>query len=186
METHFDIEKLVEHGSITNELDYERALVADKKLRLLSKENSHFKELRQKLRDVIEQYEQSQWNDIESVSNEKVVESEKSERIAEAERLFIEERKQEIERKLKELDLCQEDLAILLGHRSTTYMSELINGIKPFALKDLIIINRLLKIEITKLVPVYLSTEDQIKVKEAIRQLAKPNIRLTSDDLMLA
>lgn len=185
MKTHFDIEKLVENGSITNELDYERALIADRKLRLLSKENSHFKTLRQKLRDLIELYENSEWNNVESVSNEKILESDKSERIAEAERLFIDKRKQEIRKRLKELGLSQENLALLLGHRSKTHMSELINGIKPFTLKDLIIINRLLKVEITKLVPVYLSKEDQIKIKEAIRQLDKPKIKLTSDDLTL-
>lgn len=186
MKTNFDITKLVEHGSITNELDYERALIADRKLRLLSKENAHFKILRQKLRDLIEQYEKSEWNNVESVSNKKILESDKSERLAEGERLFIENRKQEIRKKLKELDLSQEDLALLLGHRSKTHMSELINGIKPFTLKDLIIINKLLKVEITKLVPVYLSKEDQIKIKEAIRKLDKPKIRLKNDDLTLA
>lgn len=186
MKTHFDIEKLVESGSITNELDYERALIADRKLRLLSKENSHFKTLRLKLRDLIEQYEKAEWNDVESISDGKVLESEKSERIAKEERLFIEIRKREIRKRLKELDLSQEDLALLLGHKSKTHMSELINGIKPFTLKDLIIINRLLKVELAKLIPVYLSKEDQIKVREAVKQLGKPKIRLKSDDLVLA
>jgi hypothetical protein len=52
-------------------------------------------------------------------------------------------------------------------------------------LKDLIIINRLLKIEITLLIPVFLSKEDQAKVKEAVIKLDKPKVRLTSDDLVL-
>ena len=43
MKTHFDIKEIVESGSISNELDYERALIADRKLRLLAKENLHFK-----------------------------------------------------------------------------------------------------------------------------------------------
>lgn len=186
MKTHFDISALVESGSITSELDYERALIADRKLRLLSKENAHFKALRQKLRDIIEKYENAEWNNVESISNEKILESDNAERIAEAERSFIDMRKQEIRKRLKELDLSQTDLALLLGHRSKTHMSELINGIKPFTLKDLIIINRILKVEITKLVPVYLSKEDQIKINEAIRKLNKPKIELTSDDLTLA
>jgi len=186
MKTHFDIEKIIENGSITNELDYERALVADRKLRLLSKKNTHFKTMRQNLRDLIEQYEKSEWNKVESFSAEKIIESDTAERIAETERVFIENRKQEIRYKLKELDLSQADLAFLLGHRSKTHMSELINGIKPFTLKDLIIIHHLLKIEITKLVPVYLSIEDQLKTKEAIRQLDKPQINFLSDNLMLA
>ena len=48
MKTHFDIEKIVEMGIITNELDYERALIVDRKLRLLGKEDVHFKNLRKK------------------------------------------------------------------------------------------------------------------------------------------
>lgn len=63
-------------------------------------------------------------------------------------------------------------------------MSELMNGIKPFTLKDLIIINRLLKIEIAVLIPVFLSKEDQTRVKEAVVRLNKPKVRLTSDDLV--
>jgi len=186
MKTHFDIEKIIESGFIANELDYERALIADRKLRLLSKDNAHFKNLRLKLRDLIEKYEKSEWNDVDLISNEKLLESEKSELIAESERLFVNKRKKEIRKKLKELDLRQEDLATLLGHKSKTHMSELINGIKPFTLRDLIIIHRLLKIEITKLVPVYLSKEDQEKVKEAVKLLGKPKIKLSSDDLTFA
>jgi antitoxin component HigA of HigAB toxin-antitoxin module len=185
MKTHFDIENIVEKGVITNELDYERALIADRKLRLLAKENLHFKNLRVKLRDIIEKYENSEWSDIDAIDDNKLIESEKSERIAELERMFIENRKLTIRRKIKELDLTQENLASILGHKSKTHMSELMNGIKPFTLKDLIIINRLLKIDITLLIPVFLSKEDQTKVKEAVRKLGKPNVRLTDDDLVL-
>ena len=64
-------------------------------------------------------------------------------------------------------------------------MSELMNGIKPFTLKNLIIINRLLKINIAVLIPVFLSKEDQVKVKEAVIKLDKPKVRLTSDDFVL-
>ena len=86
--------------------------------------------------------------------------------------------------KLKELDLTQGNLASILGHKSKTHMSELMNGIKPFTLKDLIIINRLLKIEIAVLIPVFLSKEDQVKVQEAVTKLDKPKVRLTSDDFV--
>lgn len=185
MKTHFDIETIVEKGIITNELDYDRALIADRKLRLLAKENLHFKNLRIKLRDIIEKYENSEWSDIDKIDDNKLLESEKSEHIAELERLFLENRKQAIRKKLKELDLTQENLALILGHKSKTHMSELMNGIKPFTLKDLIIINRLLKIEITVLIPIFLSKEDQIKVREAVIKLDKPKVRLTSDDLVL-
>ncbi len=185
MKTHFDIEKIVENGLISNELDYERALIADRKLRLLASENLHFKNLRFKLRDLIEKYEISEWSDVDKIDENKLLESDKYERIAELERLFIETRKQSIRNRLKEFDLTQENLASILGHKSKTHMSELMNGIKPFTLKDLIIINRLLKIEIAILIPVFLSKEDQTKVKEAIIKLDKPKVKLTSDDLVL-
>lgn len=186
MKTYFDIKELINSGAITNELDYERALIADRKLRLLSKNNNHFKNLRTKLRDLIEVYENEEWSDINKISDEKIANSEKYELIAELERLFIEERKQEIRRKLKEYDLKQEDLALLLGHKSKTHMSELINGIKPFTLRDLVVINRILKIEMAKLVPTYLSEADRLKIKEAVQKLNKPKIKLTADDLAMA
>lgn len=184
MKTQFDIEKIIEKGVITNELDYERALISDRKLRLLAKENLHFQNIRTKLRDIIEKYEIAEWNDVDKIDDNKLLESDKAERIAELERLFLENRKQAIRKKLKELELTQENLASILGHKSKTHMSELMNGIKPFTLKDLIIINRLLKIEIAVLLPVFLSKEDQIKVKEALVKLGKPKVRLTSEDLV--
>lgn len=186
MKTHFDIEKIVEKGIITNELDYDRALIADRKLRLLAKESLHFKNLRTKLRDIIESFEISEWNDIDKIDDNKLSESAKTEHIAELERLFIENRKHAIRKKLKELDLTQENLALILGHKSKSHMSELMNGIKPFTLKDLIIINRLLKININVLIPVFLSKEDQIKIKEVVVKLNKPKVRLTSDHLVLS
>jgi antitoxin component HigA of HigAB toxin-antitoxin module len=185
MKTHFDIEKIVEKGAITNELDYDRALIADRKLRLLAKENLHFKNLRAKLRDIIEQYENAEWSDINKVDESKLSESEKTEYLAEQERLFLENRKQAIRKKLKQLDLTQENLGLILGHKSKTHMSELMNGIKPFTLKDLVIINRLFKIDIAVLIPVFLSKEDQVRVKEAVIKLDKPKVKLTSADLAL-
>lgn len=184
MKTHFDIEKFIENGLITNELDLERAMIADRKLRLLSKENVHFKNLRKKLRDLIEDYENREWSNLDNINEEKVIESDKSEIIAERERIFIENRKQQIRKKLKALDLTQENLGHILGHKSKTHMSELMNGIKPFTLKDLVIINRLLKIDIKELVPIFLSREDQIKVKSAVIELNKPQIKLEKDGLM--
>jgi antitoxin component HigA of HigAB toxin-antitoxin module len=185
MKTHFDIEKIVEKGIITNELDYDRALIADRKLRLLAKEDLHFKNLRTKLRDLIEKYENAEWSNVDKIDDDKLLESDKSEQIAELERVFLDNRKQAIRKKLKELELTQENLALILGHKSKTHMSELMNGIKPFTLRDLIVINRLLKIEIAILIPVFLSKEDQIKVKEAVIKLGKSKVKLTSDDLVL-
>lgn len=185
MKTHFDIEKIVDSGSIANELDYERALIADRKLRLLAKESLHFKNLRKKLRDLIEVYEGIEWQDADHIDEEKIVESDKLAHIAELERQFIEHRKERIKKELKECNLNQQDLGVLLGHKSKTHMSELMNGIKPFTLKDLVIIHRLLRIEMTILLPTFLSREDQEKIKEAVKQLNKPKVRLSDEDLAL-
>ena len=51
------ISKLLEFGKIQNELDFEKALIADRKLRVLSKEDSKYKVIRKKLRDLIADYE---------------------------------------------------------------------------------------------------------------------------------
>lgn len=170
-------------GFIKNELDYDRALIADRKLRLLANESPHFKTLRSKLRNLIEEYENSEWSDVDSIDSKKLIESEKTEHIAEQERLFIENRKQAIRKKINEFDLTQENLASILGHKSKTYMSELMNGIKPFTLRDLIIINRLFDIEIDLLIPRFLSKKDQSDVKEALEKL---EVNLSCDDLVLS
>lgn len=90
MKTLFNIENIIKKGSITNELDYDRALIADRKLRLLAKEDPHYKTMRSKLRDLIEKYESAEWSDVNKIDDEKLIESEKSEHIAEQERLFFE------------------------------------------------------------------------------------------------
>ncbi len=88
--------EMVNSNSIVDELEYERALIADRKLRILAKENTHFKKIRLKLRDLIEKYENSEWNDFDRITEEKLAESSKHEQIAEFERIFLETRKQEI------------------------------------------------------------------------------------------
>ncbi|MEY4893267.1 MAG: hypothetical protein RL751_77, partial [Bacteroidota bacterium] len=67
MKAHLDLSKLVEAGVIANELDYNRAIIADRKLRLLAKDNAHFKKFRLRLRDLIEAYEKRVWNDVSHI-----------------------------------------------------------------------------------------------------------------------
>lgn len=177
MKTHVDIENLIAAGSIQNELDYERAMMADRKLRLLAKDSVHFKNLRAKLRDLIEAYEKKAWSNHNAVSDVQLQESDRAQQIAEAERLFIEKRKAIIRKKLKALDITQEDLAHILGHKSKTHMSELINGIKPFTLPDLIAISVLLKIKLTELVPLFLTPEKKQQIQSAIVTLNKPKLQ---------
>ncbi|MFH6962695.1 hypothetical protein ACHRVK_09310 [Flavobacterium plurextorum] len=89
MKTYFDIEEIV---VITNELDYERVLVSERKLRLLAKENPYCKILRTKLRDIIEEYENVEWNDVDQIDDNKLLESDKAEYIVELERLFCKDK----------------------------------------------------------------------------------------------
>lgn len=182
MKTQLDISDLLESGKIQNELDLERALIADRKLRVLSKEDSKLKVTRKKLRNLIEDYESLNWSSTSPISDEKLQESDLAERIAEKERLFLQHRKDLIRKKLKSLDLTQQDLAGILGHRSKTYMSELVNGVSPFSLKDLIIIHRLLKIELTQLIPLFLAQSDREKIRTSIQKLDNPKLKLSKLD----
>jgi len=185
MKTQFDIKSLLEIGEITNELDFERALVADRKLRVLSKDNPIYKTLRIKLKNLIEAYENENWNSSLRISEKKLKESDIAELIAEKERIFINKRKKLIKIKLKRLNLKQQDFGIILGHNSKSYISELMNGINPFSLKDLIIINRLLKIDLTDLVPTFLPQTERIKIKSSIEKLENPKLKLSQNDFAL-
>ncbi len=68
MKTQFNIEQVIEIGEIKNELDFERALIADRKLRVLSKENPKLKTVRRKLRKLIEAYESKNWSSDSRIS----------------------------------------------------------------------------------------------------------------------
>jgi len=186
MKTQFDISELIENGKILNELDFERAMIADRKLRVLAKENPKFKSVRKKLRNLIEQYENKNWSADSNFSDKKLRESDVAELIAEKERLFIQRRKELIRKKLKNLNLTQQDFGKVLGHQSKSYMSELINGVSPFSLKDLIVINRILKIDLTDLVPTFLPQSDRVKIRTTIKKLDNPKLKLSKDDLALA
>lgn len=186
MSTQFDILQFIEAGKIDNELDFERALIADRKLRVLSKENPKFKAVRKKLRDLIEQYEDQNWSANAKISDKKLKESDAAELIAEKERLFIQRRNELIRKKLKNLNLTQQDFGKILGHNSKSYISELMNGISPFSLKDMIVINQLLKIDLTDLVPTFLPQSDKVKIRTTIKKLDNPKLKLKNDDLAIA
>ena len=186
MKTYIDIDKVIEPGKIQNELDFERALILDRKLKLLVKENPNYKPIREKLRDLIQDWENKHWSSESVITEEKIQESDYAEFIAEKERLFIERRKKLIKAKLKSLNLTQQDLGTILGHNNKSYMSELINGINPLSLKDLIVINRLLKIDLSLLVPNFLSHFESLRIKASIEKLNNPNLKLSKDDFAVA
>lgn len=186
MKTQFDIEKFIDKGKIQNELDFERALIAERKIRMLSKENPKLKAVRKKLRDLIEEYEKLNWAANLKISKKKLRESDLAEQVAEKERLFIYNRKELIKSNLKKLNLSQQDFGAILGHQSKSYMSELMCGVSPFSLKDLVIISRLLKIELADLVPTFLSYTEQVKIKSSIEKLENPKLKFSKDDFAFA
>lgn len=185
MKKQFDISKLIKGGKIQNELDFERVLIADRKLRILSKEEPKYKTVRKELRTLIEQYENQNWSAKSEISDKKIRESDVAELIAEEERLFIKRRKNLLRKKIKSLNLTQQDFGKILGHTSKSYISELMNGISPFSLKDLIVINRLLKIDLIDLVPTFLSQSESVKIRTTIKKLDNPKLKLSEDDLAI-
>jgi len=185
MKTQFNINDFLEITEIRNELDYERALIADRKLRKLSKENAEYKSVRNQLRTLISAYESKNWNKDSVISEQKIKESDLAEYIAEQERQFIEDRKLLIKSKLKKIKLTQQDFGTILGHNSKSYMSELMNGVSPFSLKDLIVINRLFNIDLTDLIPTFLPHNERVKIKSTIQKLDKPNLKLSIDGFAL-
>lgn len=184
MKSQLQITKILNKGKIQNELEHERALIAERKLRLLSKENPEYVKIRKELRRIIEIYETENWSNSTKISDEKLKESEIAELIAEEERIFIQNRKSLIKSKLKELNLKQQELGELLGHSSKSYMSELMNGLNPFSMKDLIVIHRILKIDLTLLIPTFLSHSDRIKLKNSLEKLNNPKLKLSKSDLI--
>ncbi|WP_238944466.1 transcriptional regulator [Sandaracinomonas limnophila] len=166
-----EIEQIIKTGFIANELEYEIAILADRKLRILAKENANFKTQRAILRGIIEDYEQKEWKDVRKIDFLKLIESEKAEAYAEKQRNFYENRKLAIKTKLKSIGLTQENLGTILGHKSKTHMSELINGLKPFTLKDLTIINQLLNINLKTLVPIFLPNEEKIRINHVLEEI---------------
>lgn len=177
-----DVRGFISNG-IQNELDLERAMVLDRKLKLMAKEDPELKLLRKELRSVIKEYESKHWSDSESITDEQVRQSDAAEFIAEIERSFYENRKNIIRKKLKEIGLTQQGLGFILGH-GKSYISELVNGVSPFTMRDLVIIHRLFNIELKALVPTFIPHDDKVKLKSSISKLENPNLKLRSEDLV--
>lgn len=176
--------KILQKGSISNELELEKALIIERKLRLLAKENPELAENRAQLRTIIKEYEQSNWSADSIISDKKIQESDTAEILAEQERIFLANRKKIIKTKLTELGINQQELGQILGH-SKSYISELINGINPFNLKDLIIIHKLFNIKLEDLIPTTIPQKESEKIKSTILKINKPKLKLRKEDLVL-
>ena len=185
MDGQIDLKEILKKDSISSELELEQALILDRKLRLLVKELPELAVERDKLRSIIQTYENHNWNSNIEISEQKIIESDHAEINAEQERQFLEIRKQKIKNSIDKFGLTQQDLAKLLGH-GKSYMSELINGISPFSHRDLIILHRLFDIKLEYLVPTVISEKDRKKLKESLLQLNKPELKLEKIDILTA
>jgi len=155
----------------------------ERKLRLLINENPDLKPIRDKLRDLIKSYEDKEWSDFNNISDLKVLESDKAEEIINSEQRFIKKRKEAIKKKLKDFDMTQQDLGVILEHPKS-YMSELMNGVSQFTLKDLVIVHRVLSINLNILIPTYLQSETTDKVNKSIKKLNKPKLGLSKTEIV--
>lgn len=174
-----EIEKI---KKLENEYDLQKASLLERKLRLMVNENPELLPLRKKLRDLIKNYEDKEWSDFENISDLKIEESDIAEEIINSEQRFIKKRKEAIRKKLKEFDMTQQDLGVILEHPKS-YMSELINGVSQFTLKDLVIMHRILGINLNTLIPTYLQSETRDKVRQSIMKLNKPKLGLRKKEL---
>jgi transcriptional regulator with XRE-family HTH domain len=170
----FDLKALLAIGSISSELEFQRASMADRSLRLLAEDDPALNSVRKSLRQMLRDYEKIHWSNAEAVTEEQVTESDAAEELAFAELDFVLRRRKLILAKLKEFCLKQKDLAAVLSH-SKSYTSELLNGIRPFSTGDLILIHNLLRIDLNDLLITTLSEETKQKVNAVISQIATEN-----------
>lgn len=179
----FSIQEVNNIERLENEYDLEKASLLERKLRLMIKENPDLMPIRKKLRELIAEYEEREWSEVDKISDSKIEESDQAEEIVNFEQKFIQKRKEAIRKKLKEYDMTQQDLGIILGHPKS-YTSELINGISQFTLKDLVIIHRIFGISLNILIPTFLQSETRNKVRESLIKLNKPKLRLGKKELI--
>jgi len=180
MDLQVGLKKLLKKGEITNELDFQRATIMDRKLRLLVQEFPDLAVERNQLRSLLVNYENTHWVN-ENITDQKVKDSDRAAELAEKEWQFFEARKIAIRSKLKEVGLSQKGLGEILNHTSATYVSELINGINPFTLNDLVVIHTVLNIDLNILIPTILTQQVRNRVINAITKLNNPKLMKTAD-----
>ncbi len=180
----FSIQNILRLVSLSSELDYEQASSLFLKLRVLEKQDESYKPVRNHLRNLIKDYEQNNWVDEKSITDGQIKESDLAEALVQAENDFYQKRKELIKSKLKEAGLTQNDLAKILGHRKG-YMSELINGLRPFSKEDSVIINRLFKIKLEDLIPTFIKQDRAFHIKKTLESLSHNKIKLTKRDFDL-
>ncbi len=180
----FSIDNLLKITTIHTELELEQANSLFNKLRLLVKQDPALKPLGRHLANLIEQYEAVHWSDETRVSDEQLQASDQAEKLMLYQEQFLQRRKELIRKALKENGLIQNDLASILGHRKN-YMSELINGVRPFSQEDIIIIHRILSIKLTDLILPIVKEPAANRIRLVMEKLNKPMLKLKGADFNL-
>jgi len=177
-----EIDNILKIDNLNNELEFERATSIQGKLRWMVKKDSSLEPFRQHLITLIENYETTHWNNENQITDEQIKESDLAEKIISAESKFIQKRKELIKEKLKENEITQKDFGKILGHRPN-YISELINGVRPFSRDDIIVIYRLFEIEFKDLIPPFLKKEVTNHIRTTLGELKNKRVRLKIKDL---
>ena len=177
-----EIDNILKIDELNSELEFERATSIFGKLRWMVEDDSSLIPIRQHLMTLIEKYENTQWNNESEITDEQIKESDVAERIVNAENLFVQRRKELIKNKLKENNISQKVLGKILGHRPN-YMSELINGVRPFSRDDIVVIHRLFEIEFKELIPPFLKKEVTNHIKITLGELRGKKVKLKIQDL---
>ena len=169
---------------LSSELEYERATSIYLQLRVLVKEDKSYQPIRAHLKELIRKFEQDNWVNENSITDYQVKENDLAETLVQAENEFYYKRKELIKEKLKVFGLNQNDLAKILGHRKG-YMSELVNGLRPFSKEDIVVINRLLKIKLEYLIPTFIKQDRAEHIKRTLNSLSNSKIKLSNKDFDL-
>ncbi len=179
-----EIDNILKIDELNNELEFEKATSIYGRLRWMVKEDRSLEPVKQHLKLLIRKYEDSHWGKEEKINDEQIKESDFAEKIIHSENEFIQKRKELIKNKLKENGITQQDLAKILGHRPN-YMSELMNGVRPFSRDDIIVLHRLFNIDFKYLVPPFLKSEVTNHIKLTLNELKskKSKLKLKLTDL---
>lgn len=177
-----EIDNILKIDELNNELEFEQATSIQGKLRWMVKDDSSLEPIRQHLLVLIEKYESKHWENESEITEEQIKESDNAEKIINAENIFIQKRKELIKSKLKENEILQKDFAKLLGHRPN-YMSELMNGVRPFSRDDIVVIHRLFGIDFNNLIPPFLKKEVTNHIKMTLEEMKNKRVKLKMNDL---
>jgi len=181
----FELNRILKEGKLKSEIELEQASIADRKLRLLEPESGVIRKKRKKLRELIYAYEKQNWSSKSKITKKKIAISDEAELLVEKQEEFIQKRKGLIKRKLSKYNLNQQEFGRILGHKNKSYISELMNGVNPFSLKDIIVISKLLKIDLNDLVFKAISVEEQRNIEKTIKALDNPKLKLSKEEFAL-